>query len=186
MNRFPPIAESDLTDAQREVVAAISAGKRGSVRGPFVVLLHNPALAMPVQSLGEHLRFKTRFPPALLEIAILATARHWNCAYEWYAHERIARNAGLAVDVIEALARGDAPPGLDADSAIVHRFARETLTRGAPSDATYSDAEGAFGKDAVLDLAALLGYYSLLAFVLNTAQPIVPDDAGIPLAPRSP
>lgn len=182
MDRFPPLSDAALSDAQRAVVAAISSGKRGGVRGPFVALLHNPALAQPVQALGEHLRFHTRFAPDVLEIAILVTARHWNCAYEWYAHEKLARAAGLAPAVIAALAAGAMPEGLDGASDLVHRIARETLHRGAPSDAAYAEAEQHFGKDGVLDLLALVGYYSLLAFVLNTAQPVVPADGGIPLA----
>lgn len=185
MERFPPLPDSALSEAQRTVIASIVSGKRGGVRGPFVALLHNAALAQPVQALGEHLRFHTRFAPAVLEVAILATARHWHCAYEWYAHEKIARAAGLPASAIEALAAGTVPDGLDAEAALVHRVARETLAAGAPSDAAYAEAEGRFGKDGVLDLLALVGYYSLLAFVLNTAQPAVPADGGIPLAPRS-
>jgi 4-carboxymuconolactone decarboxylase len=186
LQRFPPIPDDALDDAQRTAAAAIASGKRGSVRGPFIALLHNPALAQPVQALGEHLRFGTAFAPAVLEIAILATARHWNCGYEWYAHEKIARKAGLPVTVIEALAADEIPAGLDAESALVLRVARETLRAGAPSDAAYEEAEQRFGKPGVLDLLALVGYYSLLAFVLNTAQPAIPEDAGIPLAPRNP
>ena len=34
-----------MTPLQREVAAEISAGPRGEVRGPFVALIHNPALA---------------------------------------------------------------------------------------------------------------------------------------------
>lgn len=185
MDRFPRIPENELTPAQRAVVATIASGKRGGVRGPFIALLHNPALAQPLQALGEHLRFETRFAPAVLEIAILVTARHWNCAYEWYAHERIARNAGLHTDVIRALAEGMPPPGLDEEGTVVYRVATETLVSGSPDDATCAAAEARFGKDGLLDLLALVGYYSLLAFVLNTAQPAVPEDGGIPLALRA-
>lgn len=184
MERFPPLSDDALSDTQRAVVAAISSGKRGGVRGPFIALLHNPPLAQPVQALGEHLRFGTRFTPEVLEIAILVTAHHWQCAYEWYAHEKIARKAGLAIGIIEALAAGMAPANVDDESALVHRFARETLAAGAPSDATYADAERRFGKDGVLDLLGLVGYYSMLAFVLNTARPAVPGDGGIPLGTR--
>ncbi|MFO1306081.1 MAG: carboxymuconolactone decarboxylase family protein [Burkholderiales bacterium] len=185
MERFPPIPDAALNDAQRAVAAAIASGKRGGVRGPFIALLHNPALTQHVQALGEHLRFHTRFAPSVLEIAILITARHWNCAYEWYAHEKIARAAGLAPAVIAALVAGATPDGLDLESALVHDFACQTLQSGAPSDAIYAQAERHFGKDGVLDLLALVGYYSLLAFVLNTARPAVPADGGIPLPPRA-
>ena len=63
MSRFPHIAPEAMTPAQREVAAEISAGPRGEVRGPFIALIHNAELASRIQSLGEHLRWKTKLPP---------------------------------------------------------------------------------------------------------------------------
>lgn len=171
-----------MNDAQRAVANLIASGPRGSVRGPFVALLHNPALAERVQALGEYLRFGTAFPPTLLELAILTVGRHWNCAYEWYAHEKLARKAGLDTALIEALAAGRTPTGMREDETLVHTLCVEALTLGAPTDAVYARAEAAFGKAGVLDLLALCGYYTLLALVLNTARPAIPADGGTPLS----
>ena len=70
-----------MTAEQREVAALISAGPRGEVRGPFVALIHNPALARHLQSLGEHLRWKGTLPPKLTELAVLVTARRCSCQH---------------------------------------------------------------------------------------------------------
>lgn len=182
MDRFPPLAPDALTEEQRAVVAAIASGPRGGVRGPFIALLHNPALTQPVQALGEYLRFNTKFPPPLLELAILTVGRHWNCEYEWYAHEKIARKAGLAPAIIDALAAGRIPDAMSDAEQLIHAFCAESLASGSPSDAVYARAEAAFGKPGVLDLLALCGYYTLLALVLNTARPAIPGDGGTPLS----
>lgn len=186
MSRFPPIADADMTAEQRAVAAEISSGPRGGVRGPFIALLHNPALARRVQALGEHLRFGTSFSNDLTEIAVLATARHWTCQNEWLPHAQFARAAGLSEAIIEAIATGTPPPGLTDDQALVLHFAEETLRAGQPSAAIYDRAQGRFGRAGVLDLLALCGYYSLLAMVLNAAQLPLANGAPPPLAPLAP
>ena len=181
MTRFPILADQDMTPRQRAVAEAIASGPRGGVRGPFIALLHNPALTERVQALGEHLRFGTGIPDTLIELAILVVARHWNCRHEWYAHEKLARKAGLAPAIIDAIAENRTPGDMTEHEALVYGFSLDTVTRGEPADTAFAAAQQAFGLDGVLDLLALCGYYSMLAFVLNTARFAVPDDGGRPL-----
>src|SRR4051812_6000279 len=101
--RFPPLDREVMTERQRAVADQIASGPRGSLKGPFLVLIHNPELASCVQSLGEHLRFGTAIPKTLIEVAILVTAHRWNCAYKWFAHARIAREAGVKDAMIAAV-----------------------------------------------------------------------------------
>lgn len=171
-----------MTEAQRAVAAEIASGPRGGVRGPFLALLHNPELARRLQGVGEYLRFQTGLPDPLVELAILVTARHFTCQYEWYAHERLARKAGLPDPVIAAVAAGRTPSGMSADESTVHAFAQQALTRGQPGDDAFAAARDRFGLDKVLSLLALCGYYSTLALVLNTAQLPLPENAPLPLA----
>src|SRR5437763_15924821 len=91
--RFPRLAEEAMSAEQREVARAIAAGPRGEVRGPFIALLHHPALARHLQSLGEQLRWKPTLPPRLVELAVLITARRWTCQHERLIHEQLARKA---------------------------------------------------------------------------------------------
>lgn len=183
MTRFPAIAPENMTEAQKTVAAEIAAGPRGEVRGPFVALLHNPVLAGRLQALGEYLRFNTKLDRQLTEIAVLVTARHWTCQYEWFAHERIARAAGLKPAIIDAIAAGHRPEGMSTDEALVHDVCLQALEKGSPEDALYEAAVARFGRDGILDLLALPGYYSLLAMVLNTARPVLPNGVADPLQP---
>ena len=183
MMRFPPIADADLTDEQRTLVAEIASGPRGGVRGPFIALLHNPALAQRVQALGEYLRFGSTLPLDLIEIGVLVTARHWSCQHEWFAHARIARQAGVPQPLMDAIATGQPLPAPEPDQALVVRFCEQTHRNGEPAADTFAAAETRFGKAGVLDLLALCGYYSLLAMVLNTAAMAMPDGSAPPLAP---
>lgn len=169
-----------MSAEQREVAALISAGPRGEVRGPFIALLHNPALARHLQSLGEHLRWKGRLPPALTELAVLVTARRWTCQHEWFIHSELARKAGLSDAAISAI-RDGRDPALSGDEAVVYAFCREAHANGRVSDATFDKARRAFGLDGAVELLALCGYYSLMAMVLNTAGLPLPGNAEPPL-----
>ena len=170
-----------MTPAQREVAAEISAGPRGEVRGPFIALIHNAELARRMQALGEHLRWRNKLPLPLLELAVLFTARRWNCQHEWYMHEKLARKAGLAPGIFEAIAAGQEPQGMSADEALVYKACQQAQQSGRLDDATFAALRARFGLDGTLDLLALNGYYSMMAMILNTAGLPLPDNASLPL-----
>jgi 4-carboxymuconolactone decarboxylase len=184
MNRFEVLPREQMSARQREVADAIASGPRGALKGPFLALIHNPELASRVQELGEHLRYGTGLAQPLVEIAILVTARRWSCDYEWMAHARIAREAGLRNEVIDAIAIRTRPQTLDEDEALLFDFAENTVWEGAPSDASFDAVVARFGRPTVLDLLAVCGYYTMLAFVLNTARLPLPPGAS-PLPPLS-
>ena len=171
-----------MTAEQREVAAEIAASPRGEVRGPFVALLHHPRLARRLQQLGEELRWKSKLPAPLLELAVLVTARRWTCQHEWYIHEKLARKAGLSERVIAAIAEKRRPADLSPDEAAVYAFCMDAHDTGRVSDAVFNEVRERFGLDGALELLALSGYYSLMAMVLNTAGLALPDNAKPPLA----
>jgi 4-carboxymuconolactone decarboxylase len=186
MVRFPHLSADLMTPVQREVAAEISAGPRGEVRGPFIALIHHPELARRMQQLGEQLRWKSKLPADLLELAVLFTARSWSCQHEWYMHEKLARKAGLAPALFEAIARGKEPQGMSIDEALIYRFCKQAHASGRIDDETFAAARERFGLDGVLELLVLNGYYSTMAMVLNTAGMPLPDGAAPPLNPLPP
>ncbi len=176
--RLPPIAEPHLSEAQRQVRAAILQGPRGRLSGPFIALLRSPELCQRTQLLGEYLRFGSVIPQRLRELAILATARHWHQNFEWQAHAPIAQSLGISAETIAALASGVAPAALAAEESVVLDFCRELHTTHAVSDQTYAAARELLGEPGVVELCGLCGYYALLAMVLNVAR--TPPAAGGP------
>ena len=72
-----------------------------------------PELADRAQHLGAFCRYSTSLPPALSELAILVVARHWRSQFEWYAHEKIARKAGVAEAAFPLMKRGCRPRELE-------------------------------------------------------------------------
>jgi 4-carboxymuconolactone decarboxylase len=102
--RFPPLSLDEMTPEQRRVAEAIVAGPRGGLRGPFQAWLRSPELADRLQKVGEHIRFSSSVPRRLNELAILMTARAWDAQFEWWAHQRLALEAGLEKEVADEIA----------------------------------------------------------------------------------
>ena len=172
-----------MNAAQREVAAEITAGPRGEVRGPFIALIHNPELARRLQKLGEYLRWEGKLPPRLKELAVLVTARRWTCQHEWLMHSKLALEAGVGVDVVDAIAANREPLSLSEEEDAVYTFCREVHATGRAGDDSFIAIKERFGLDGALELLVLNGYYTLMAMVLNTAGLPLPGDADPPLKP---
>ena len=69
--------------------------------------------------------------------------------------------------------RGREPELADPKEQLVYRFARELVTNSRVSDATYEAATRTFGTTGAVELAAMVGYYAMIAMTLN-AHAIMP------------
>ncbi len=175
--RFPPLKPEDWSPDQQRVAAEIVAGPRGQLRGPFVPLIYSPDLASCVQKLGEYLRFKTLLSGALLELAVLVTARQFRCPNIWHSHRALAVKAGLEPKIIAAIAEDQRPDCMSAEEALIYDFAAELVERLAVSNESFERIVTAWDRRTAMDLAGLCGYYALLAMVLNTSQIPLPEGA---------
>ena len=169
-----------MTPEQREAYDEIAAGPRGALIGPFAPLLHSPELMSRVQRTGEFLRFGSTLEARLFEMSILLIAREWNQQFEWSFHQPLARRAGVPDHVIEAIGAGLRPSGMEPDEEVVWDvFTELHLTRGL-SDDTFERAERIIGQVSLIELVGSLGYYTLLAMVMNVAQTPAPAEPALP------
>jgi 4-carboxymuconolactone decarboxylase len=181
--RFGALAESTMTPEQKRVAAKISGGPRGTwQRGPFKALLRSPEIADRIQHVGEYVRFRSSLEPRLNELAIIICARRWTAQYEWYAHRKLALDAGLRPAIADAIAEGRRPDGLLEDEKAIYDFAHQLLHTGEVSDAAFDAARACFGEAGVIDLVGALGYYTTVSFILNVDRVPLPPDA-VPLQP---
>jgi len=162
---------------QRKVYDAIIAGPRGRVRGPLAVWLHRPGLAEPAQALGQYCRYESSLPPRLSELAILTMAALWRSGFEWWAHHPVAMQAGLSPGVAEQIRVGGNPVFDHEDEAIVFRFIQSLVENREVTDDMYEYAIKVLGRDNVVDLVGLAGYYTLISMTLNVFDIQPPDSA---------
>lgn len=67
------------------------------------------------------------------------------------------------------------PEGLAQDEATVIQFATELNRFNSVSDATYAQALACFGARTVVELTALVGYYTMVAMTLNAHEIPLPE-----------
>jgi 4-carboxymuconolactone decarboxylase len=77
--------------------------------------------------------------------------------------------------LIEALLAQTTPADLTTEEAIVHQVAVELNQSRSVSDATYQTALGLLGERALVELTALVGYYTMVAMTLNTHEIPLPE-----------
>lgn len=165
---------ADMSPAQRQVYDDMVAGPRGVVVGPIRAVIHSPDLAGRWQRFGEFVRYKTLLPEMLSELAILISARRWNSDVEWSIHRRIAEEAGLEHAVIEAVRHGEAPASSDVRIAEIYAFTQELQLSGHVSDEVYLPVKQRWGEQGIVELTAIIGYYTMVAMMLNTHQVPLP------------
>lgn len=175
MARLTPVRPEAMTDDQQTLYDAILGGKRGpgmrgedgALIGPFNAMLLNPHVGDRVQRLGEALRFDISLPRNVIEVATLVVGSHWRAQFEWWAHERLAKQVGVSEAVIAAIKRGEQPDFSNDDEAGAYDVASELYRTQRLSEASYAKAVQRFGEPGVFELIALVGYYSLVSLLLN-------------------
>lgn len=181
MSRLPDLAYDQMNTEQKRIHDEIVAGPRGAVVGPLKAWLHSPDLADHAQKLGAYTRYKSTLPPRLSELAILVTGWVWKADFEWFSHVGPAREAGISEGVIEAIRTGTKPPFENDQARIVYTVSRELHETRRLSKETYASAERVLGKQPLVDLIGILGYYTLISMTLN-AFDIETPDGSIPFA----
>jgi 4-carboxymuconolactone decarboxylase len=176
MTRVPEPSREQLDPADRALYDRIAA-TRGGTRGPYLVLLHHPALCERVAALGELLRFHGELPAADRELAILAAGREAEAPYEWAAHEPIALRAGTRPDAIAVVRDARPTHGLRPREALIVDVVRAIhREHRLPADA-FARAEAELGRRGLIELVTLAGYYGMVAAILNSFEVDLPAGA---------
>lgn len=178
-SRLTALQHDTMSDDQQRVLADILQGPRGNLDGPFLAWIHSPALADHAQRLGAFCRYGTALELRLSELAILTTAAWWRSQAEWQIHEPIARNAGVADSVIDALRQQQTPEFVHADEQCVYEIGKSLYETRRVDTALYEQGVALFGEPAMVELIGVYGYYALVAMTLNAFE--VRRDTGAPL-----
>jgi len=149
--------------------------------GPYNALLRSPEMARRCFDFLDYLRFRTSVNKRLNEFAILIQARISNAQYEWWAHETIARKAGLSDAVMDDLRACRRPASMQADEALVYDYCVQLSLNHRVPDALWQKAVDAMGEQAVVDLTVLSGTYVMVSMLLNATQVGIPNGGALPL-----
>ena len=175
MMRIKDWKEEDLSEEQLIVYKEIMNGPRGNVVGPIRIWLNNAKLASCAQSLGKYVRYESNLSTALSELAIITTGRCWSSEFEWEHHAPLAEKAGIDIKYINQIAIGKRPIFKNNFQQAVYDFTAEANIKKNVSDSVYNEVNNLLGKNALIDIVAICGYYNLISMTLNVFR--VPSES---------
>jgi 4-carboxymuconolactone decarboxylase len=180
--RFPELKAEQLTPEQKKWADAVAAPPRRAnfAQPPYRIYMRSPELAEKITGMSDYLRWNTQFPARLTEFAILLSARHWDSAWIWRGHYRLAIKGGLNPKVAADLAAGKRPEGMQEDEAVLYELATQIYRNKTVSDAAYEAALTKFGERGIVELLGLMGYYDIVAKMLITANAVPPKEVDVP------
>lgn len=184
MARLTRRSRAEMTEEQQEVFDRIAEGRKGvedgHIGGPFDVWILNPEMGRRITGLGSLFRYRTSVDRRQIELAILLVGAHWQAQFEWYAHEPMAREAGLPDAVIAAVKAGEVPVFADKADEAAWRLVSELLATRRVSDNAFLAAAQVFGEQGVAELVNVSGYYTMVCMTLNTFDVALPEGAEYP------
>ncbi|WP_420224078.1 carboxymuconolactone decarboxylase family protein [Pigmentiphaga litoralis] len=177
-DRYP-----DLDETLPAPAKACRAGiltRKGTVAAPYGLLVHSPDVANAFDALSTAL-WQGDLPRRVTEGLFLWNARRHQCRYQWVRHVDKAVEAGLVIDVLDALKSGVEPPR-DADLAFHAAWQlAETLAQSGPVDDTvFGGLKQVFSDRAIAELTAFCGFASIVSNTLRVRQPPVPSSERAP------
>src|SRR6201991_372819 len=179
--RFPQPTMEQLSPEQQAVAAEVLKQSSAGLGGPYGMLIKSPELLKRYLLMTEYLRQKTSLPRRLNEMAILLEARLWDAQYEWWAHEPLARKAGVPDAVIEDIRAGKRPAAMQPDEAVVYDVVTEILNKRQLSDETFARAKQVLGEQQVVDLVAVTGFYVMVSAVVIAGRIEIPNGGAPPM-----
>jgi 4-carboxymuconolactone decarboxylase len=179
--RFPQPTMEQLNPEQQAVAAEVLKQSSAGLGGPYGMLIKSPELLKRYLTMTDYLRQKTSLPRRLNEMAILLEARLWDAQYEWWAHEPLARKAGLSDTIIADIRDGKRPASMQPDEAIVYDVVTELLNKRQLSDDSFGKARQILGEQQVVDLVAVAGFYVMVSAVVIAGRIAIPNGGPAPM-----
>ena len=180
MPRIDMISDkSQIPEEQHSEFDAIVETLHG-VRGPFSVLMHSPGLAQKVMEAGAHVRLHSTLTQVERELAVIAVAREKDATYEWAAHVRAGRNAGMREQAIDAVRGREDTDGLEEDERDIIEFVRQLLQKNKVEQDLFAALISRKGIRWLVELTATIGQYQYIS-AINTAFGVVAGPDGDPL-----
>lgn len=136
----------------------------------FRTVGHSPKVGRDFVRLGTAILLKSKLSHKLREIMILRVATLTGSNYEWTQHVRISLLLGIEQQQIDAVPNwSDSDLFSDEERALL-QFTDECTQNVRVPDEVYSNVKKYLSDQEILELTVTLGYYGMVARVLETLQ----------------
>ena len=170
MARIPLVTRESVPEELRAVFDEVSSGPGGVGTGPMSVLKYSPEMSRRAIPLFGYVRNESTVPRKLRELAMITTARAWDCPHIWHAHAALGRDAGLPDALVDAIRDGGSLPDMAADEQAAYDFGMELFQSRRVSSETFAAVHELLGTRGLVELSTLYGFYTMLAFNANAVE----------------
>jgi 4-carboxymuconolactone decarboxylase len=164
------MARLDYVWGDGEVADRIRHRRGGELTALDAMLLHSPALADGWNSLLGAVRGATSLPADIRELAILRVAQLNGAEYEWYAHEPVARQAGLTDPQLAAVRDTGGADALTAAQRAALAYTDAMTRHITVPDALFDALTDFLDRRQIVELTATVGTYNLVSRFLVALQ----------------
>ena len=165
--RIPPLEPKDWTPEQRKRFDPNGTGQRAA--NVFVTFVRNPAADRVRGPINQHILNSTTLSVRQRETLLMRIGVLCRSEYEWAAHSRLGRRAGMTdADVDRIIAGPDAGGGDPVEAALL-RATDELYRDDVISDATWSALAKTFETKQLLDVLIAVGGYRSTSMAINSA-----------------
>src|SRR5947199_9438512 len=167
--RLPLPTDDELTPEHRELLEKVPplnvfrmvAGTRRGLR---------PFLQLGAAALSSSMDARRR------EMAVLRVAHATNAGYERAQHERLARQAGVTEDEINAIATEEPVSSLDEEANLICRVADEVTREVRLSDIALEQIIDRYGPREAAEVILLVSYYNMVSRFLESTRVELEDE----------
>jgi 4-carboxymuconolactone decarboxylase len=166
--RISPVTDPD--DDVRDRLAKAPSGPDGNPLNLFGTLAHRPRLMSGINALGGSLMFKSSLSDRDRELVILRAATLSGAQYEIHHHRGLGARAGLLPEEIDAAVDTASPHEWSRSDRALLEVVAQLDARADVDEQSWAALDGILDDEQRIELLVLIGFYRLLAGVLNGAR----------------
>jgi len=174
MALLPYVDENKVSDKTREILGN-TPRKLNVAR---MIANASDAVFQNFSRLGNSLMTRGKLDKKLRELAILRNARVCNSLYEYTQHVPIARAAGLSDDQIAAIDNWESAQCFNEIERLVLRLTDEVAQNVKGTHTTLEALKKHLGPGEIVELIMAIGFWGMVARVLETTEVELEDFAG--------
>ena len=174
MALLPYVDESKASDKTREILG----NTPRKLNVALMIANASEAVFQNFSRLGNSLMTRGKLDKKLREIAILRNARVCSSLYEYTQHVPIAKAVGLSEQQIAAIDKWEAADCFNEVERLVLRLTDEVARQVKGTNATLAALKQHLGPGEIVELIMAIGFWGMVARVLETTEVELEDFAG--------
>jgi 4-carboxymuconolactone decarboxylase len=177
MSRIPLLKPEAMDSEQKRVYEDVLAKTGRASGGPSIAYAYVPGLWEANNTVSAYLENKSALSKTQIRIAALVTVRKWNSDFPWAAQARMALDAGIPQEAVDAINARRRPTLANGEDQAVHDVAKEMVETGTLAPHSFEAAMKVLGTRKLVETVGAVGQFCKTAMVANLAGAVAPADA---------